>query len=53
MCDRVVFVAKGRIVADGSVAEITAEHGHESLEEMFIHLASEHRESEHRVMGVD
>ena len=42
MCDRVVFVANGHVVADGSVAEITAEHGHESLEEMFIHLASEH-----------
>ena len=46
MCDRVVFVAKGHVVADGSVAEITAEHGHESLEEMFIHLASEHRSTE-------
>ncbi len=46
MCDRVVFVANGHVVADGSVAEITAEHGHESLEEMFIHLASEHRSAE-------
>jgi ABC-2 type transport system ATP-binding protein len=46
MCDRVVFIAKGHVVANGSVAEITAEHGHESLEEMFIHLASEHRSAE-------
>jgi ABC-2 type transport system ATP-binding protein len=46
MCDRVVFVAKGHVVANGSVAEITAEHGHESLEEMFIHLASEHRSAD-------
>jgi ABC-2 type transport system ATP-binding protein len=53
MCDRVVFVAKGHIVADGSVAEITAEHGHESLEEMFIHLASEHRASDHRSAEVE
>jgi len=48
LCDRVVFIAKGTVVADGLVEEITAAHGHESLEEMFIHLASEHRATERR-----
>src|SRR5262249_31577302 len=48
LCDRVVFVAKGTVVADGMVDEIVAEHGHESLEDMFIHLASEHRATERR-----
>jgi ABC-2 type transport system ATP-binding protein len=48
MCDRVVFIAKGTVVADGVADEIVAEHGHESLEEMFIHLASEHRATERR-----
>jgi len=48
LCDRVVFVAKGTVVADGVVDTIVAEHGHESLEEMFIHLASEHRATERR-----
>ena len=48
LCDRVVFIAKGTVVADGLVDEITAAHGHESLEDMFIHLASEHRATEPR-----
>ena len=48
LCDRVVFIAKGTVVADGLVDEITAAHGHATLEEMFIHLASEHRATEQR-----
>jgi len=48
LCDRVVFIAKGTVVADGLVEEITAAHGHESLGDMFIHLASEHRATEPR-----
>ena len=48
LCDRVVFIAQGTVVADGLVDEITAEHGHDSLEQMFLHLAAEHRSTERR-----
>jgi len=48
LCDRVVFIAKGTVVADGLVDEITVAHGHESLEQMFLHLAAEHRNTERR-----
>ena len=48
LCDRVVFIANGTVVADGLVDEITAEHGHDSLEKMFLHLAAEHRATERR-----
>ncbi len=48
LCDRVVFIAQGTVVADGLVDQIIAEHGHESLEKMFLHLAAEHRATERR-----
>jgi len=41
LCDRVVIVAKGRIIADGSVAEIIKQSGTESMEEAFVSLACE------------
>jgi len=44
----VVFIAKGTVVADGLVDEITTAHGHDSLEQMFLHLAAEHRNTEGR-----
>ena len=48
LCDRVVFIAQGKVVADGRVEDIIAEHGHESLEQMFLHVAAEHRATERR-----
>ena len=39
LCDRVVFVASGRIVADGSPAEVAARFGHGDLESVFLQLA--------------
>ncbi|MFL5417566.1 MAG: ATP-binding cassette domain-containing protein, partial [Myxococcales bacterium] len=37
LCDRVVVIARGRIVADGSPDELRARTGRESLEEAFVH----------------
>jgi len=39
LCERVVFVNGGRIVADGTPAEIAAQFGRGDLEEVFLHLA--------------
>jgi ABC-2 type transport system ATP-binding protein len=43
LCRRVVFMAGGRIVADGSPAEIAAAHGAEDLEDTFLSIARESR----------
>jgi ABC-2 type transport system ATP-binding protein len=39
LCERVVFLSAGRVVADGSPAEITARFGRTDLEDVFLHLA--------------
>jgi ABC-2 type transport system ATP-binding protein len=41
LCGRVVFLAQGRIVADGTPSEVAAVFGRGDLEEVFIHLAAE------------
>ncbi|MBT1445109.1 ATP-binding cassette domain-containing protein [Shewanella sp. JM162201] len=38
LCDRVIVMARGQVVAVGSPAELCAQTGHESLEEAFIQL---------------
>jgi ABC-2 type transport system ATP-binding protein len=43
LCERVVFVAAGRVVADGTPAEIADAFGHGSLEDVFLELAESHR----------
>jgi ABC-2 type transport system ATP-binding protein len=40
LCERVVFLAHGRVVADGSPAEVTASFGRSGLEDVFLHLAA-------------
>ncbi len=40
LCDRVAIVAKGRIVAAGSLAELRAEHGEDDVDELFFRLVS-------------
>ena len=44
LCRRVVFVAGGRIVADGSPAEVAAQHGADDLEDTFLSIAREVRQ---------
>jgi len=39
MCDRVVFIASGRIVADGSPAAVASAFGGADLESVFLRLA--------------
>ncbi|MDQ1713260.1 MAG: type transport system ATP-binding protein [Frankiaceae bacterium] len=40
LCERVVFLSAGRVVADGSAEEVAAVFGQGDLEEVFIHLAA-------------
>jgi ABC-2 type transport system ATP-binding protein len=39
LCERVVFLLQGRVVANGSAAEITDRFGRSDLEDLFLHLA--------------
>ena len=40
LCERVVFLSAGRVVADGTPDEVTARFGRGNLEDVFLHLAS-------------
>jgi ABC-2 type transport system ATP-binding protein len=44
LCRRVVFMARGRIVADGSPSEIASRYGTDDLEDTFLQVAREARE---------
>jgi ABC-2 type transport system ATP-binding protein len=39
ICERVVFLAAGRVVADGTQAEVVERYGRGTLEEVFLHLS--------------
>jgi ABC-2 type transport system ATP-binding protein len=39
LCERVVFLSRGRVVADGTPTEITGRYGRDDLEGVFLHLA--------------
>lgn len=39
ICDRIIFVQKGKAIAEGTAAEILARFEQKSLEDVFIHLA--------------
>ncbi len=41
LCDRVVFMSAGRVVADGAAAEIARQFGRADLEGVFLHLAAQ------------
>lgn len=44
LCDRVIFMSAGRIVADGTPEEVAGRFGQGDLEDVFLHLASNARE---------
>ncbi|HVF33298.1 MAG TPA: ABC transporter ATP-binding protein [Acidimicrobiales bacterium] len=41
LCDRIVFLSHGKVVANGGAAEVSEQFGRSNLEEVFLHLASE------------
>jgi len=41
LCERIVFLSHGKVVANGSAVEVAAQFGRRNLEEVFLHLASE------------
>ena len=41
VCDRVLFLSKGRILLEGSPKSLPGEHGRESLEELFVAVPRE------------
>jgi ABC-2 type transport system ATP-binding protein len=41
ICERVVFISRGKVVANGAAPEVAAQFGRDSLEEVFLQLASE------------
>jgi len=41
VCDRVLFLSKGRVLLEGDPRELPREHGRETLEELFITAARE------------
>jgi ABC-2 type transport system ATP-binding protein len=41
ICERVVFLSHGKVVADAAPAAVAAQFGRDNLEEVFLHLASE------------
>ena len=41
VCDRVLFLSRGRILLEGNPRTLPAEHGKESLEELFVTVARE------------
>jgi ABC-2 type transport system ATP-binding protein len=45
LCERVVFVASGRVVADGTPSDIVARYGAEDLESTFLSVAAQQREA--------
>lgn len=46
LTERVLFLRAGKVVADGAPDDITAEHGHDSLDAMFLAEAQRHRTEE-------
>jgi len=45
VCERVVFLSHGRIVADGTPEQVAAAYGRGDLEGVFLHLAERHESS--------
>jgi sodium transport system ATP-binding protein len=48
LCDTIVVIARGRVVAQGSPADLRAQTGRESLEDAFVALAGDRSRAEDR-----
>jgi ABC-2 type transport system ATP-binding protein len=48
VCERVLFLSHGRVVADGTPGEIATQYGHGDLEGVFLHLADDHEAVGHQ-----
>ena len=48
VCDRVLFLSRGRVLLEGNPRTLPAEHGHASLEDLFVAVAREPLSLEHR-----
>ncbi|MEL6544980.1 MAG: ABC transporter, partial [Myxococcota bacterium] len=46
LCDEIVIVAAGRVVAHGSPNALRAQSGHEALEEAFVSLVGQQPEEQ-------
>ncbi len=46
LCDRILFLHHGRILAQGTPADVVASYGKENLEGVFLHVARTEREKE-------
>jgi len=52
VCDRVLMMDGGRVLADGSPAELCVRHGGATLEEVFMHLTGKTLEAEEELEEV-
>ena len=41
VCDRVLFLSKGKVLLEGDPKTLPAEHGKQTLEELFVAVARE------------
>ena len=41
ICDRIVFISHGKVVANGTALEVAEQFGQPNLEEVFLHIATE------------
>jgi ABC-2 type transport system ATP-binding protein len=41
VCDRVLFLARGKILLEGDPRSLPSQHGKENLEELFVAIARE------------
>jgi ABC-2 type transport system ATP-binding protein len=41
VCDRVLFLSRGQILLEGNPRTLPAEHGHATLEDLFVTVARE------------
>ena len=46
ICDRVGILAQGKLLAEGTVAELRAQHDGQSLEDVFLSLTDDHGKTE-------